>query len=167
MEGRVLIVAGSDSGGGAGIQADIKAALDNGPAMYMVNSDKGITNLHVSSDVIIDASMPALIRAGGKGWGPDGKEADAKCVIPDSSYAGVYDAVIEFCKKNGALDPSKMGTVPTSVPTARQCASSATWIKAASETGMSLSCTRPHTLQRREPARSSRCRRSECRSACC
>jgi isocitrate dehydrogenase len=96
----------------AEIQADIKAALDNGPAMYMVNSDKGITNLHVSSDVIIDASMPALIRAGGKGWGPDGKEADAKCVIPDSSYAGVYDAVIEFCKKNGALDPSKMGTVP-------------------------------------------------------
>jgi len=94
------------------IQADIKATLDNGPAMYMVNSDKGITNLHVSSDVIIDASMPALIRAGGKGWGPDGKEHDAKCVIPDSSYAGVYDAVIEFCKKNGALDPSKMGTVP-------------------------------------------------------
>ncbi|WP_346911426.1 NADP-dependent isocitrate dehydrogenase [uncultured Roseibium sp.] len=96
----------------AEIQADIKAALENGPAMYMVNSDKGTTNLHVSSDVIIDASMPALIRAGGKGWGPDGKEADAKCVIPDSSYAGVYDAVIEFCKKNGALDPSKMGTVP-------------------------------------------------------
>ncbi|MBO0345149.1 NADP-dependent isocitrate dehydrogenase [Roseibium limicola] len=96
----------------AEIQADLKAALDNGPAMYMVNSDKGLTNLHVSSDVIIDASMPALIRAGGKGWGPDGKAADTKCVIPDSSYAGVYDAVIEFCKKNGALDPSKMGTVP-------------------------------------------------------
>ncbi|NVK35494.1 MAG: NADP-dependent isocitrate dehydrogenase, partial [Rhodobacteraceae bacterium] len=94
------------------IQADLKAALDNGPAMYMVNSDKGITNLHVSSDVIIDASMPALIRGGGKGWGPDGKAADAVCVIPDSSYAGVYDAVVEFCKKNGALDPSKMGTVP-------------------------------------------------------
>ncbi|WP_353621085.1 NADP-dependent isocitrate dehydrogenase [Labrenzia sp. R4_2] len=96
----------------AEIQADIKAALDNGPAMYMVNSDKGITNLHVSSDVIIDASMPALIRAGGKGWGPDGNEGDAKCVIPDSSYAGVYSAVIDFCKENGALDPSKMGTVP-------------------------------------------------------
>ncbi|WP_428648255.1 NADP-dependent isocitrate dehydrogenase, partial [Roseibium sp.] len=96
----------------AEISADIKAALDNGPAMYMVNSDKGITNLHVSSDVIIDASMPALIRAGGKGWGPDGKEGDAKCVIPDSSYAGVYSAVIDFCKANGALDPSKMGTVP-------------------------------------------------------
>ena len=96
----------------AELQADLKAALDAGPALYMVNSDKGITNLHVSSDVIIDASMPALIRAGGKGWGPDGKEHDTKCVIPDSSYAGVYDAVIEFCKKNGALDPSKMGTVP-------------------------------------------------------
>ncbi|QDG76906.1 NADP-dependent isocitrate dehydrogenase [Labrenzia sp. PHM005] len=96
----------------AEVQADIKAALDNGPAMYMVNSDKGITNLHVSSDVIIDASMPALIRAGGKGWGPDGNEGDAKCVIPDSSYAGVYSAVIDFCKENGALDPAKMGTVP-------------------------------------------------------
>ncbi|MEE4011674.1 NADP-dependent isocitrate dehydrogenase [Roseibium sp. FZY0029] len=96
----------------AEINSDIKAALDNGPAMYMVNSDKGITNLHVSSDVIIDASMPALIRAGGKGWGPDGKEADAKCVIPDSSYAGVYSAVIDFCRENGALDPAKMGTVP-------------------------------------------------------
>lgn len=96
----------------AEVEADIKAALDAGPAMYMVNSDKGITNLHVSSDVIIDASMPALIRAGGKGWGPDGKEHDTKCVIPDSSYAGVYDAVIEFCKANGALDPAKMGTVP-------------------------------------------------------
>ena len=96
----------------AEIQADIKAALDNGPAMYMVNSDKGITNLHVSSDVIIDASMPAVIRAGGKGWGPDGKEADTKCVIPDSSYAGVYSAVIDHCRENGALDPAKMGTVP-------------------------------------------------------
>ncbi|MTH96095.1 NADP-dependent isocitrate dehydrogenase [Roseibium sp. RKSG952] len=94
------------------VEADIKAALDNGPAMYMVNSDKGITNLHVSSDVIIDASMPAVIRAGGKGWGPDGKEADTKCVIPDSSYAGVYSAVIDFCRENGALDPAKMGTVP-------------------------------------------------------
>ncbi len=96
----------------AEIQADIKAALDNGPAMYMVNSDKGITNLHVSSDVIIDASMPAVIRAGGKGWGPDGKEADTKCVIPDSSYAGVYSAVIDHCRENGALDPANMGTVP-------------------------------------------------------
>jgi isocitrate dehydrogenase len=96
----------------AEVQADIKAALENGPAMYMVNSDKGITNLHVSSDVIIDASMPALIRAGGKGWGPDNKEHDAKCVIPDSSYAGVYSAVIDHCRENGALDPAEMGTVP-------------------------------------------------------
>ncbi|MDA0239737.1 MAG: NADP-dependent isocitrate dehydrogenase [Proteobacteria bacterium] len=96
----------------AEIEADVKAALEAGPPMYMVNSDRGITNLHVSSDVIIDASMPALIRAGGKGWGPDDKEGDVKCVIPDSSYAGVYDEAIKFCKKNGALDPSKMGTVP-------------------------------------------------------
>jgi len=105
-------VATLPAGKAAEINADIKAAFDNGPAMYMVNSDKGITNLHVSSDVIIDASMPALIRAGGKGWGPDGKEADAKCVIPDSSYAGVYSAVIDFCRENGALDPARMGTVP-------------------------------------------------------
>ncbi len=68
--------------------------------MYMVNSDKGITNLHVPSDVIIDASMPALIRAGGKGWGPDGKEADTNCVIPDSSYAPVYDEAINYFKAN-------------------------------------------------------------------
>ncbi len=96
----------------AAIEADIKAALDAGPAMYMVNSDRGITNLHVPSDVIVDASMPALIRAGGKGWGADGKEHDTKCVIPDNSYAPVYDATIEFCKEFGAFDPSEMGTVP-------------------------------------------------------
>jgi isocitrate dehydrogenase len=77
----------------------------------MVNSDRGITNLHVPSDVIIDASLPALIRAGGRAWGPDGKEADTKCVIPDSSYAGVYDATIEFCKEHGAFNPSEMGSV--------------------------------------------------------
>ncbi|MFB9176443.1 NADP-dependent isocitrate dehydrogenase [Roseibium salinum] len=105
-------VATLPAGKAAEIQADIKAAMADGPAMYMVNSDKGITNLHVSSDVIIDASMPALIRAGGKGWGPDGNEADTKCVIPDSSYAGVYSAVIDFCRENGALDPARMGTVP-------------------------------------------------------
>ena len=81
------------------------------PPMYMVNSDKGITNLHVPSDVIIDASMPALIRAGGKGWGPDGKEADTNCVIPDNSYAPVYDAAIEFFKANGKLNPATAGTV--------------------------------------------------------
>ncbi|EBA07731.1 NADP-dependent isocitrate dehydrogenase [Sagittula stellata] len=81
------------------------------PPMYMVDSDRGITNLHVPSDVIIDASMPALIRAGGKGWGPDGKEADTNCVIPDSSYAPVYDAAIEFFKANGKLNPATAGTV--------------------------------------------------------
>ena len=93
------------------IEKDIEECLDQGPDLYMVNSDKGITNLHVPSDVIIDASMPALIRGGGKGWGPDGKPRDTKCVIPDSSYAGVYQAVIDYCKKHGALDPARMGTV--------------------------------------------------------
>ncbi len=95
--------------------ADIVAAIEevtaSRPPMYMVNSDKGITNLHVPSDVIIDASMPALIRAGGKGWGPDGKEADTNCVIPDNSYAPVYDAAIEFFKANGKLNPATAGTV--------------------------------------------------------
>ncbi|MDJ0859587.1 MAG: NADP-dependent isocitrate dehydrogenase, partial [Dinoroseobacter sp.] len=81
------------------------------PPMYMVNSDKGITNLHVPSDVIIDASMPALIRGGGKGWGPDGNEGDTNCVIPDNCYAGVYDESIKFFKANGALNPSTAGTV--------------------------------------------------------
>jgi isocitrate dehydrogenase len=81
------------------------------PPMYMVNSDKGISNLHVPSDVIIDASMPALIRAGGKGWGPDGKEADTNCVIPDSSYAAVYEESINYFKETGALDPATAGTV--------------------------------------------------------
>jgi isocitrate dehydrogenase len=81
------------------------------PPMYMVNSDRGITNLHVPSDVIIDASMPALIRAGGKGWGPDGAEADTKCVIPDRCYAGVYDETIRYFKETGALNPATAGTV--------------------------------------------------------
>ncbi len=93
------------------IMADIDAVMADRPPMYMVNSDKGITNLHVPSDVIIDASIPALIRAGGKGWGPDGAEADTNCVIPDSSYAAVYDAAVKDCKANGALDPSTAGTV--------------------------------------------------------
>jgi isocitrate dehydrogenase len=79
--------------------------------MYMVNSDKGITNLHVPSDVIIDASIPALIRAGGKGWGPDGKAADTNCVIPDSSYAPIYDETVKYFKETGALDPRTAGTV--------------------------------------------------------
>lgn len=95
--------------------SEILAAIDKvmaeRPPMYMVNSDKGITNLHVPSDVIIDASMPALIRAGGKGWGPDGNEADTNCVIPDSSYAAVYDEAIKNCIAEGALDPSTAGTV--------------------------------------------------------
>ncbi|MCT2539864.1 NADP-dependent isocitrate dehydrogenase [Sedimentimonas flavescens] len=95
--------------------AEIMAAIDavnaTRPPMYMVNSDKGITNLHVPSDVIIDASMPALIRAGGKGWGPDNKEHDCVCVIPDNSYAPVYDATIEFFKANGKLNPATAGTV--------------------------------------------------------
>ncbi|MFQ5508925.1 MAG: NADP-dependent isocitrate dehydrogenase [Leptospirillia bacterium] len=96
----------------AAIEADIQACYDKQPPLYMVDSDKGITNLHVPSDVIVDASMPALIRGGGKGWGPDGKEADTKCVIPDHSYAGVYDETIKFCIKNGAFDPTTMGSVP-------------------------------------------------------
>lgn len=95
----------------AQIMADIDATMADRPPMYMVDSDRGITNLHVSSDVIIDASMPALIRAGGKGWGPDGKEADANCVIPDNSYAPVYDETIKFFKQNGKLNPATAGTV--------------------------------------------------------
>jgi len=95
--------------------ADIMAAIDKTmaerPPMYMVDSDRGITNLHVPSDVIIDASMPALIRAGGKGWGPDGTESDANCVIPDNSYAPVYDETIKYFKETGKLDPATAGTV--------------------------------------------------------
>ena len=96
-------------------EADIKAAIDAcmaaRPPMYMVDTDRGITNLHVPSDVIVDASMPALIRAGGKGWGPDGKEQDAVCVIPDNSYAPVYDETINYFKETGKLDPATCGTV--------------------------------------------------------
>ena len=97
--------------GNAEIMSAIEACMADRPPMYMVDSDRGITNLHVSSDVIIDASMPALIRAGGKGWGPDGKEADANCVIPDNSYAPIYDETINFFKANGKLDPATAGTV--------------------------------------------------------
>jgi isocitrate dehydrogenase len=93
------------------ILAAIEAVMADRAPLYMVDSDRGITNLHVPSDVIIDASMPALIRAGGKGWGPDGKEADALCVIPDNSYAPIYEASIDFFKKNGALNPATAGTV--------------------------------------------------------
>ncbi len=93
------------------ILAAIEKCREQRPPMYMVNSDKGITNLHVPSDVIIDASMPALIRDGGKGWGPDNKQHDAVCVIPDNSYAPVYDETIKYFKENGALDPATAGTV--------------------------------------------------------
>jgi isocitrate dehydrogenase len=95
----------------AEILADINSCIAARPPMYMVDSDKGISNLHVSSDVIIDASMPALIRAGGKGWGPDGQESDPNCVIPDNSYAPVYDETIKFFKQNGKLNPATAGTV--------------------------------------------------------
>lgn len=96
----------------AAILADIQQILAEGPAMAMVNSDKGITNLHVPSDVIIDASMPAAIRASGQMWGPDGKQKDTKFIIPDRCYAGIYQEVIDFCKQNGAFDPKTMGSVP-------------------------------------------------------
>lgn len=96
----------------AEVEADIAAAFDNGPDLAMVNSDKGITNLHVPSDVIIDASMPAMIRTSGQMWNAAGKQQDALAVIPDSSYAGVYQATIDFCRENGAFDPTTMGTVP-------------------------------------------------------
>ncbi len=94
------------------LQSAIDEAYASGPDLAMVNSDKGITNLHVPSDVIIDASMPAMIRTSGQMWNKEGKQQDTLAVIPDSSYAGVYDATIEFCKKHGAFDPATMGTVP-------------------------------------------------------
>ncbi|PZF55493.1 NADP-dependent isocitrate dehydrogenase [Curtobacterium sp. MCBD17_034] len=97
---------------GAEIRAAFDAALAAGPALAMVDSAKGVTNLHVPSDVIVDASMPAMIRASGHMWGPDGEPHDTLAVIPDSSYAGVYAATIEDCKTNGALDPAIMGSVP-------------------------------------------------------
>jgi isocitrate dehydrogenase len=93
------------------ILADFNAIMADKAPMYMVDSDRGITNLHVPSDVIIDASMPAVIRAGGKGWGPDGKPADTKCVIPDNCYAPVYDETINYFKETGALDPTTSGAV--------------------------------------------------------
>lgn len=97
---------------GAAIKAAVEQGIADGPALAMVDSDKGITNLHVPSDVIIDASMPAMIRGGGHMWGADGAEHDTLAVIPDSSYAGVYQTVIDDCRTHGALDPATMGTVP-------------------------------------------------------
>ncbi|MFF4341928.1 NADP-dependent isocitrate dehydrogenase [Kitasatospora sp. NPDC001540] len=107
------ILAGLDKlPNGAEIKASFDAELADGPALAMVDSDKGITNLHVPSDVIVDASMPAMIRTSGHMWGPDGQEADTLAVLPDSSYAGVYQATIDDCRANGALDPATIGSVP-------------------------------------------------------
>lgn len=97
---------------GAEIKASFEAEIADGPALAMVDSDRGITNLHVPSDVIVDASMPAMIRTSGHMWGPDGQEADTLAVLPDSSYAGIYQVVIDDCRANGAFDPSTMGSVP-------------------------------------------------------
>ncbi len=97
---------------GDAIKASFDAEIAEGPALAMVDSDKGITNLHVPSDVIVDASMPAMIRTSGHMWGPDGAEADTLAVLPDSSYSGVYQAVLDDCRANGAYDPSTMGSVP-------------------------------------------------------
>src|SRR5690606_25113843 len=96
----------------ARIRADIDALYAQRPGVAMVNSDKGITNLHVPSDVIVDASMPAMIRDGGRMWNANGELQDTKAVIPDRCYAGIYQAVIEDCKANGAFDPATMGSVP-------------------------------------------------------
>ena len=96
----------------AEIKADIAAAIENGPRIAMVNSDNGVTNFHVSSDVIVDASMAALVRGGGKMWNAEGKEEDAVCIIPDRTYAGFYDAIIADMKQNGAIDPRTFGSVP-------------------------------------------------------
>ncbi|MEU9997152.1 NADP-dependent isocitrate dehydrogenase [Streptomyces sp. NPDC050848] len=125
--GEVLVAAGLSPNDGLGtilkgletlphfgeeIKASFEAEIAEGPALAMVDSDKGITNLHVPSDVIVDASMPAMIRTSGHMWGPDGQEADTLAVLPDSSYAGVYQAVIDDCRAHGAFDPSTMGSVP-------------------------------------------------------
>ncbi|MFD9908322.1 NADP-dependent isocitrate dehydrogenase [Streptomyces sp. NPDC059063] len=125
--GEVLVAAGLSPNDGLGtilkgldgvphlgeeIKASFEAELPEGPELAMVDSDKGITNLHVPSDVIVDASMPAMIRTSGHMWGPDGQEADTLAVLPDSSYAGVYQVVIDDCRANGAFDPSTMGSVP-------------------------------------------------------
>ena len=112
-DGLGAIFAGLGSlAGGSAIRESFDAELAQGPALAMVDSDRGVTNLHVPSDVIVDASMPAMIRTSGRMWGPDGKEADTLAVIPDSSYAGVYQVVIEDCRAHGAYDPATMGSVP-------------------------------------------------------
>lgn len=112
-DGLGAILAGLDAlPDGADIKASFDAELAAGPELAMVDSDRGITNLHVPSDVIVDASMPAMIRTSGHMWGPDGEEADTLAVLPDSSYAGIYQVVIEDCRANGAYDPATMGSVP-------------------------------------------------------
>ena len=112
-DGLGAILAGLDGlPDGAEIKAAIDRGLAEGPALAMVDSDRGITNLHVPSDVIVDASMPAMIRTSGHMWGPDGEEADTLAVLPDSSYAGIYQVVIDDCRAHGAYDPSTMGSVP-------------------------------------------------------
>ncbi|MDP4528403.1 NADP-dependent isocitrate dehydrogenase [Alkalimonas delamerensis] len=108
----VAKIAQLDDAKRAEIEADIQAVYQAQPPLAMVNSDKGITNLHVPSDIIIDASMPAMIRESGQMWGPDGQLKDAKAMIPDRCYAGVYQETISFCKEHGAFDPATMGTVP-------------------------------------------------------
>ncbi|MGO3773463.1 NADP-dependent isocitrate dehydrogenase, partial [Corynebacterium variabile] len=114
--GLAAILSGLDEFEDQKLAAEIRAAFDKGfaegPSIAMVNSDKGITNLHVPSDVIVDASMPAMIRTSGHMWNKDNQEQDALAVLPDSSYAGVYQVVIDDCRKNGAFDPTTMGTVP-------------------------------------------------------
>ena len=112
-DGLAGILAGLDKlDDGAAIKAAFEKGIADGPALAMVDSDKGITNLHVPSDVIVDASMPAMIRTSGHMWGPDGGEADTLAVIPDSSYAGIYQVVIDDCRAHGAYDPATMGSVP-------------------------------------------------------
>ncbi|GAA1144794.1 NADP-dependent isocitrate dehydrogenase [Nesterenkonia lutea] len=113
-DGLASILSGAEKLGEAGdaIKAEVTQGLAEGPRMSMVDDSKGITNLHVPSDVIVDASMPAMIRNGGQLWGPTGETDDTLAVIPDSSYAGVYQAVVEDCRANGAFDPTTMGTVP-------------------------------------------------------
>ena len=112
-DGLGAILAGIESlPEGEAIKATIDQGLADGPALAMVDSDRGITNLHVPSDVIVDASMPAMIRTSGHMWGPDGEEADTLAVIPDSSYAGIYQVVIDDCRAHGAFDPATMGSVP-------------------------------------------------------
>ncbi|RLZ04285.1 isocitrate dehydrogenase (NADP(+)) [Kocuria tytonicola] len=112
-DGLAGILSGLDAlENGAEIKAAFQEAIDHGPELAYVNSDKGITNLHVPSDVIVDASMPAMIRTSGQMWGREGEQKDTLAVLPDSSYAGVYQAVIDDCRENGAYDPTTMGTVP-------------------------------------------------------